>query len=48
MPPAIAATFDPAAMEEAFRIAAQDARTAGVHWSFSPMMDIARDPRWAG
>ena len=46
IPLAMAATFDPAAMEEAFRIAAQEARAAGVHWSFAPMMDIARDPRW--
>lgn len=42
----LAASFHPAVMEEASAIAAREAASAGVHWTFAPMMDIARDPRW--
>ncbi len=41
-----AASWDPAAAERAASIAAAEARAAGVHWTFAPMVDIARDPRW--
>jgi beta-glucosidase len=41
-----AATWDPAAVERSAGIAAKEARAAGVHWTFAPMVDIARDPRW--
>ena len=41
-----AATWDPAAVERSADIAAAEARAAGVHWTFAPMVDIARDPRW--
>src|SRR6266498_878819 len=41
-----AASWDPAAVERAATIAAAEARAAGVHWTFAPMVDIARDPRW--
>ncbi len=41
-----AASWDPAAVERAASIAAAEARAAGVHWTFAPMVDIARDPRW--
>ena len=41
-----AATFDPALVEEGARIAAREAVSSGVRWTFSPMLDIARDPRW--
>jgi beta-glucosidase len=41
-----AATWDPAAVERSAGIAAAEARAAGVHWTFAPMVDIARDPRW--
>ena len=41
-----AATWDPAAVERSASIAAAEARAAGVHWTFAPMVDIARDPRW--
>ena len=40
------ASWDLAAMEKSAYIAAQEARAAGVHWTFAPMVDIARDPRW--
>src|SRR5215471_16934690 len=42
----LAATWDPEIVEKASRIAAQEASAAGVRWTFSPMVDIARDARW--
>ena len=41
-----AASWDPAAAERAAAVAAAEARAAGVHWTFAPMVDIARDARW--
>jgi len=41
-----AASWDPAAVERAASIAAAEASAAGVRWTFAPMVDIARDPRW--
>ena len=41
-----AATFDPALVEEAARLTADEAIQAGLRWTFSPMVDVARDPRW--
>ena len=41
-----AATFNPAIVEKGARIAAIEATASGVRWTFSPMLDIARDPRW--
>jgi beta-glucosidase len=41
-----AATWDPAAAQRSAAIAAAEARAAGVHWTFAPMVDIARDARW--
>lgn len=46
IPLAEAATWDPAAIEQASRIAAVEATASGIHWTFAPMVDIARDPRW--
>lgn len=46
IPLAEAATWDPQAVEYAARIAAIEASASGVHWTFAPMVDIARDPRW--
>lgn len=43
---AMASSFDPKAVEFAARIAATEASSAGVHWTFAPMVDIARDARW--
>jgi beta-glucosidase len=40
------ASWDLAAIEEAARVAAVEASAAGVHWTFAPMVDVARDPRW--
>ncbi|MCM3873572.1 MAG: glycoside hydrolase family 3 C-terminal domain-containing protein, partial [Pyrinomonadaceae bacterium] len=41
-----ASSWDPAAAKRAASIAAAEARAAGLHWTFAPMVDIARDPRW--
>lgn len=41
-----AATFDPAIVEQGARISAVEATANGIRWTFSPMLDIARDPRW--
>lgn len=46
IPLATAASWDPALVTGIERIAAREARAAGVHWTFAPMIDIARDPRW--
>ncbi len=40
------ASWDPALIERAARVAAQEASAVGIHWTFAPMLDIARDPRW--
>jgi beta-glucosidase len=40
------ASWDLQAAEKSAQIAAREARSAGVHWTFAPMVDIARDPRW--
>jgi len=42
----MASSFDAKAVELAARIAATEASSAGVHWTFAPMVDIARDSRW--
>jgi beta-glucosidase len=46
VPLAEAASWDLDAIERSARIAATEASAAGVHWTFAPMVDIARDPRW--
>ena len=46
IPLGLAATFDPDLVEKGARVAALEATAQGVRWTFSPMLDIARDPRW--
>ncbi len=46
IPLGLAATFDPELVEQGARVAAVEATASGVRWTFSPMLDIARDPRW--
>lgn len=46
VPLAMAASWDPAVAELAQSVAAKEARAAGIHWTFGPMIDIARDARW--
>src|SRR6267154_6865537 len=46
VPLAMASTWDPALVERASRIAAKEATKEGIRWTYSPMVDIARDARW--
>jgi beta-glucosidase len=46
IPLAEASSWDPASAQRSASIAAQEARDSGVRWTFAPMLDIARDPRW--
>jgi beta-glucosidase len=46
IPLAVAASWDPEAAETVARTGALEARADGIDWVFSPMVDIARDPRW--
>jgi beta-glucosidase len=46
VPLAVAASWDPMAAETVARFGATEARADGIAWVFSPMVDIARDPRW--
>lgn len=46
IPLGLAATFDPELVQKGARFAAIEATANGVRWTFSPMLDIARDPRW--
>lgn len=41
-----AAAFNPDLVEEAYTCIAREASAVGVHWTFAPVMDVARDPRW--
>lgn len=41
-----AASWDPAAAETSARVAAVEASASGLHWTFAPMCDVTRDPRW--
>ncbi|WP_299550543.1 glycoside hydrolase family 3 N-terminal domain-containing protein [Seonamhaeicola sp.] len=42
----LAASWDLEDIEKGSRIAAEEASAEGIHWTFAPMVDIARDPRW--
>ncbi|HEX5730649.1 glycoside hydrolase family 3 N-terminal domain-containing protein [Microbacterium sp.] len=46
VPLAMAASFDPELVESLARLSATEARSGGVTWTFSPMVDVSRDPRW--
>ena len=46
IPLAMASSWDPALVEKTSRIAATEATADGLCWAYSPMVDIARDPRW--
>jgi beta-glucosidase len=41
-----AATWNPDIVREGARVAAREAATAGINWTFAPMIDVTRDPRW--
>jgi beta-glucosidase len=46
VPLASAGSFDPKLIEQAEHVAAKEASASGLKWTFAPMVDIARDPRW--
>lgn len=46
IPLAQACSWDSKMVKKAESIAAKEARASGIHWTFAPMVDIARDPRW--
>ena len=46
IPLGLASTWDPLLVERAARVAAREASASGIRWTFSPMVDIARDARW--
>ena len=46
IPLGLSCTWDMAAIQESARIAAVEASADGISWTFSPMVDISRDPRW--
>ncbi len=46
IPLGMASSWDPAVQEQAQAFAAAEARSAGIRWTFTPMVDIARDARW--
>jgi len=46
IPLGLASTWDPELVERASRVAAVEASASGIRWTFSPMVDIARDARW--
>jgi beta-glucosidase len=46
VPLGMAASWDPKMVEDVQTVAAAEARAVGIHWTFAPMLDIARDPRW--
>ena len=46
VPLAMASSWDPSVAVRAQAVAAKEARAAGLHWTFGPMVDIARDARW--
>jgi beta-glucosidase len=46
IPLALASSWDPAVAEHVQGMAAKEASAVGIRWTFAPMVDIARDPRW--
>jgi beta-glucosidase len=46
VPLGLAASWDPDVAETAARVAGREAAAAGLNWTFAPMIDVARDPRW--
>ncbi|HSG58731.1 MAG TPA: glycoside hydrolase family 3 N-terminal domain-containing protein, partial [Woeseiaceae bacterium] len=46
IPVGLAATWNPDVIAESARVAAFEAAASGVNWTFAPMIDVTRDPRW--
>ena len=48
IPLASAAAFNEELTQRCYRFVAKEAAADGIHWTFSPMLDMCHDPRWAG
>jgi beta-glucosidase len=46
VPLALSASFDTEVIRQSARVAARESVVSGIHWTFSPMLDVSRDPRW--
>lgn len=46
VPLALSATFNPELVKKGFQNVAKETKNAGVNWTFTPMLDVSRDPRW--
>lgn len=46
IPLALSAAFNPELVEKSYEYIAEEAKTDGINWSFAPMLDVSRDPRW--
>lgn len=46
IPLAMGATFNPQLVKEGYACVAREAKNDGINWTFAPMLDVARDPRW--
>jgi beta-glucosidase len=46
IPLGMSCAWNPALVEEAYKHISREARSCGIHWTFTPMLDIGRDPRW--
>ena len=46
VPPAMGSSFNFDMVEKAYRNVAEEAKSYGINWTFTPMLDVARDPRW--
>lgn len=46
IPLAMSASFDSGLIQQCYRCVAKEATADGIHWTFTPMLDLCRDPRW--
>ncbi len=46
IPLGLGATFNPDLVEEGYRAVAEEAKSNGINWTYAPMVDVSRDPRW--
>ncbi len=46
IPLALSAAFNPELVKESYEYIAEEAKNDGINWSFAPMLDVSRDPRW--
>ena len=46
IPLGMSAAFNPELIEESYRCISEESRNDGINWTFAPMLDVSRDPRW--